>query len=124
MKLQFVMQILILPVVILGIWLGIEYLVYGMIFNGLIGYLLFSKFAGDLTGYHIKEQMIDLAPGFIVAILMGIGVYFISLHLDLSAPLLLFLQVFFGAAITVTLSEIFKNKNYLEIKAILKNLVE
>ena len=124
MKLQFIMQLLIIPSALMGAWLGIEYLVYGMILNAIIGFLLFSKFAGNLTNYNTIEQLIDLIPGFLIAILMGVGVYIVSYFMNFSWCTLLIFQVFVGALFTVILCELFKNKNYLEIKAILKNLVE
>ena len=71
-----------------------------------------------MINYPIKEQIADILPSIVLAILMGIIVYGLGLVLNVSPLLILIIQLITGASFTFIISELFKLKDYLYIKQI------
>lgn len=119
LKLELIKKALAVPVVIAGVIWGIKYMILGMIINSIIAYYFNSFFSGRLINYSLKEQVMDILPTFLLALLVSGIVYSLSFVFKMGNLPLLSIQVIVGVVLTLLLSEILKIKGYLEIKEIL-----
>ena len=117
MKLQFVIQFMTIPIIMIAVFFGIEAMIVGMIFNSLLAYFLFAFISGRLLKYTIKEQFFDLIPLLLHASVMGIIVYFIGILLEGYYNLfILLVQLLVGGVFIIISSEYFRIKQYGLIK--------
>lgn len=117
--LQLIMQIIkcilaIVPIVI-GIIYDIYWMLLGYVITDWIALFINSYYSGKKFNYSCWNQLGDVLPSLIAAIIMGIPVFFIS-YIPLSPFVLLPLQILVGAAIIFSVYEISKNKEYLMLK--------
>lgn len=70
-------SIQILPIVI-GVLIGIYWMLFTSVITSVIVYLLNSKYSGKLIGYSTKEQIIDIAPSITISLLIAFVVYIFS----------------------------------------------
>jgi O-antigen/teichoic acid export membrane protein len=118
LKLEIIKKILAVPVIIIGIYYGIEAMIIGMIIISFIAYYLNSFWSGKFVGYSTKEQISDLTPSFLLAASMSVAVYLLGLVLPFAPVWNLLIQIIFGAVIVFTAGELLKHKDYLFIKSI------
>jgi len=102
---------------------GIIALLSGQIGASLLGYFFNTYFTGKLLNYPIHEQVQDWLPGFILACMMGMGIYVVKYAQIDNSLILLATQVFSGAAIYLILCNVFKLSSYVEIYGILKSKI-
>lgn len=116
--LEIIKKALAIPIVIIGISLGIKPMIMGMILITIISYFLNSFWSGKLINYSAREQLKDIAPSFLLATIIGSSVYLINKYLHLSN----FIELLIGLGLAIILvsliSEIFKIETYLYIKKI------
>jgi hypothetical protein len=94
---------------------GISAMIYGMIVMSCIAYYLNSYYTGKLLSYPIREQLRDMSPYLLVAVLMGAAAYLAGY---LSLPpywLRLLIQVLVGTAIYVFLCRAFHLSAFMEL---------
>ena len=72
-----------------------------------------------LINYSYLEQIKDLIPSFVVAGLMGVGVYLIN-YLNLSNIITLLIQIPVGIILYFGLSALFKLKGFVYLKTAIK----
>jgi hypothetical protein len=89
----------------------------GSVVTGCIAYYLNAYYSGPFLNYSIKEQIKDILPSFGVAIAMVIPVFALS-FIPMNLFLLLPLQIVVGATITISICEVTKLPEYLELKGI------
>jgi teichuronic acid exporter len=116
LKLEIIKKTMAVPVIIFGILYGIEIMIVGMIISSFISYYINSYWSGKMINYSFKEQIKDLAPIFIIAVLVNTLVYVISLYLSFNAFYILIIQIGLGAFMTITTYEITKHESYMFIK--------
>lgn len=102
---------------LLGIFANIYWMLAGTFVTSIISYYLNAYYSGPFLGYSIKEQVKDILPSFGVALSMAIPVYAMS-FIPLNPFVLLPLQIVAGAMITITICEVTKLSEYLELKGI------
>lgn len=121
LKLQFVFQLLTIPVLVIGIFYGIIPMIIAMIINGMVAFCLFGKTAGEHIGYTIIEQLKDITPSLLIAGLIGSVVYFFGqLTNNYSYAVILVIQIITGVIATISICEIVKYNVYIYLKGILK----
>lgn len=118
LRLEIIKKILAIPVIGIGIFLGIQAMIWGMIFNSIIAYFLNSSYSGKYIGYSSLQQLKDILPSFILALFIGVIVYMIGSFLDLPNYLILIIQLIAGAGFFFVLTELFKMQDYLFVKEI------
>lgn len=118
LRLEIIKKALAVPLILIGIWLGIKAMILGMIVASLIAYYLNSYWSGKLIGYSMLEQVKDILPSFLLAATMAFIVYLVGIPLKVSAPLELLIQLALGAGLTVGIAELFHLDNYQDIKGI------
>lgn len=120
--LQIVKTLLAVIPVLLGIFISIKALLWGMVAVSLISYLIHACFVSKVITYPLSEQFSDILPFFISAGVMALLVWFTGL-LTLPMWLLLLLQLFVGFVVTVfTYQFIFKCEEYFDIKKAVLNI--
>lgn len=94
---------------------GISAMICGMIVISIVELSLNSYYTGVLIGYPIREQLYDLFPGLIMAVLMGIVVYAVGLLPFPNQWSMLLVQIFTGTVMYVCLCRVFRLKAFLEM---------
>ncbi|MEW6115770.1 MAG: lipopolysaccharide biosynthesis protein [Nitrospirota bacterium] len=94
---------------------GISAMIYGMIINSVISYYLNSYYNGVLVDYPLREQVLDLLPYLIVAIVMGSAVYAAGLPQFLTHWSRLLVQITAGCVLYVGLCRMLRLKAFMEI---------
>jgi O-antigen/teichoic acid export membrane protein len=118
LKIELIKKALAIPVIVIGIFYGINYMIIGIIINSLIAYYINIFFSGRLINYSVREQVTDILPTFLLALLTAGIVYSLTFLLKTGNLLMLLIQTGTGIALALTLSEALKLKGYLELKSI------
>jgi O-antigen/teichoic acid export membrane protein len=118
LKIEIIKKILAIPVIFVSIFLGIKSMLIGFILLSIVAYYFNSNWSGRLINYSAKEQLLDIFPSLLLAIVMGAIVYSLSLILFINNGVLLFSQILVGIVVTIILSKIFKLDSYIYIKEI------
>lgn len=100
-----------------GIFIGIYWMLIVNIFTGIIYFFLNSWYSGKSIGYSSWQQLRDIMPSYILAIVMAVPVYLLK-FLSLSYFLILPIQILVGCSIVFGVSEILRLPEYLELKSI------
>jgi teichuronic acid exporter len=116
LKLQTIVQLFVLPNIFIGVFFGIKALILGMIGISVLGYIMYSHESNKILNYPIKEQLRDVFPSLLIAIAMGIPVFFIGYFSSFDSLITLIIQVMTGIIIVVGSGEIFSFKEYIFIK--------
>ncbi len=118
LRLEIIKKLMLVPVLLLGIYYSIEYMLIGMIFFSLAAYFLNAWYASLFVNYSIGSQLADLMPSFLHAAIAGVAIAFIG-RLSLPNYWVTFaLQAIAGLAITIMIGEVARIKPYLEMKGI------
>lgn len=123
LKLEIIKKIIAIAPILLGIFIGIDWMLYGWIITGIISYLLNAMYSGNMIGYSIPAQVRDILPSFAIAAIMAIPVYLLT-FIELQPILTLLIQLCLGAAIIISVSELFKLEEYIEIKGIILGFIK
>ena len=117
LKLEIIKKFIAIGPLLLGVFVGIYWMLGSSVLTGIISYYLNAYYSGPFLNYSIKEQVKDILPGFGVSMMMAIPVFAMS-FIPLNPIILLSLQIILGAAITIGICEVTKLPEYLEIKGI------
>lgn len=121
LKLEIIKKIIAIPTIVIGIFWGIKIMIIGMIVNSIIAYFLNSYWSGKLINYSMREQILDITPSFLLAIIMGIIVYFIGSLLPFSNFYILIIQIITGGIIVFSFCELTEMNAYIYIKDTVKS---
>jgi len=119
LRLEIIKKSLAVPVVIIGISMGIKIMIIGMLFTSTLGYFLNSYYSGRLIGYRNWDQIKDILPSLLMAIFVGIIVYLASNIIPLNNTLLLIVLLLLGLLLIIGISEVLKLGDYISIKQII-----
>lgn len=123
LKLEIVKKLLAVPVIVTGVFLGIRALLIGMIVLSFISYFMNSYYSGRLINYSSRNQLSDILPSFLVALLISLTVFTIKYIPGISPPLTLTIQLSVFFLLIVLLSRLFRLQGYTEIKNIIPEKV-
>ena len=123
LKIQIIKKFFSAIPLILGVFVGIYYMLFGSVIVGFIAYYINAYYSKPLLDYSIKEQIKDVAPSFVISLSMAILVYLESL-LSFQAYILLCIQIPTGIVVEILLCEMFKLKEYIEIKNIVLSAIK
>ena len=115
LKLEIVKKIIAVGPLLLGIFIDIDWMLWGSLATSIIAYFLNARYSGTLIGYPMKAQIKDILPSFGVAAVMALCVWPLVL-LNLQPIWMLLVQLCVGAAVAIGLCETFRLPEYLEIK--------
>jgi len=120
LRLEIIKKALAVPIIIIGIFWGVKAMILGMLLLSLIGLYLNSYWSGRFIKYSFFDQLKDILPSFILALIINLIVFSETFFIPAKPLLLLIIQLITGAALTVGLGEIFCFKDYIYIKEIVK----
>jgi len=120
LKLEIVKKIVASPVLFVGIFLGIKTMVLGLFIVNIFGLYLNSYWSGQMIRYSFWDQLKDITPSFLLAIIVNSVVFLEGIFIPLRPELLLMIQLSTGLILTIGLCEFFNYKDYIFIKDIAK----
>jgi len=115
LKLEVIKKILAVIPIVLGIFLGIKFMLWASVFNSFLAYFLNSHYSAKLIHYPTKNQIFDILPTFIISIIIAFGMWSITL-LPISIYLMLPLQFLLGVSFAYMIYEKLGLSEYKEIK--------
>ena len=122
LKLEIIKKVIAVGPLLLGVFVDIYWMLSGTFFTGIISYYLNAYYSGPYLNYSIKEQVKDILPSLGVALAMAVPVYAMS-FIPLNPFILLPLQIVVGAIITISICEVTKLPEYIELKGIAMPIV-
>lgn len=124
LKLEIIKKVMAIPVIVLGVFLGIKLMIVGMVFTSFAAYYINSFWSGKLIGYSMLNQIKDILPSFLLALIMGGTIFTIGFFINISSWYKLIVLLIMGSTITLALAETTKNKGYLIIKGVALDKLE
>lgn len=118
--LEIVKKFLLAGPLLLGVFVGIYWMLIGSIFMGVACFFLNSYFTGRNLNYSSWRQLRDVAPSYGLATLLAVSVYFLK-YLSLANWMVLLLQAVVGAILFFVVCETTKMEEYRSIKEIVMN---
>lgn len=117
LKLEILKKAIAVIPLILGIFIDIYWMLWGSVITGFIAFFINTYYTGKFLNYSAIQQIKDIALSFIIAFIMFLIVWAIS-FINLPALPILLMQLVIGFCLIISMSEIFKLPEYLEIKNI------
>ncbi len=115
LKLEIIKKMIAVFPILLGIFLGIEYLLLGSVITSFIAFFLNSRYAEPLINYPTLQQIKDIFPTFIISLTTACIMWGFS-FLPWQNGWILFLQISVGLVIAFLLYEKSNLSEYREIK--------
>lgn len=122
LKLEIWKKVIGLMLLLATLFISVKAMAYSLLISTLASMIINSWPNKRLLDYSFIEQMKDILPSILLAVGMGIVVYFIGLFPIPTLPLL-FIQVICGGVIYVLGSEIIKLESYMYVKEIVFSFV-
>lgn len=115
LKLEVVKKIIAIVPVVIGVFCGIEYMLWGSVLTSFIAYFLNSCYSAELINYSVTEQLKDILPTFTISFIVASLMWCVSL-LDWSVYLLFPIQLLLGVLLAILIYEKTNLPEYLELK--------
>lgn len=115
--LEIVKKALAIGPICVGIFIGIYWMLISSILLGFICFFLNSYYTGKSLGYTSWAQLRDIAPSFLIAILVAVSVYFLK-YIPVSYWIILPMQILVGTGVFFFICETTKLPEYIEVKEI------
>lgn len=122
LKLEILKKALGIIPVVLGIFVGINYMLWGAVVLSFICYFLNSYYSGKLIDYSAKEQIKDIFPCFTISLLVALlmwGITFLELNLFVT----LIFQLVAGAFFAFFIYEKLQLEEYKEVRKIILSII-
>lgn len=119
LKLEIAKKVVGMVLLLSTMFISIEAMAYSLLISVLTSMIINSWPNRKLLSYSFIDQIKDIAPSIILALIMGAAVYFIG-FLSLPTIVLLIIQVVCGAVIYLAGSAIFKLEPFEYLKSIVK----
>ena len=123
LKLEIIKKCIGVVPLMLGIFVGIYWMLGCSVITGWISYYLNAYYSGPYLKYSVWDQIQDLIPSMSLALGMGALVWLVGL-LPLSPYALLPIQIVTGAIIVFSTCEWSKLEEYMQIKDIASNIIK
>lgn len=117
LKLEIIKKTIAVIPLLLGIFVGIYWMLWSSVITGFISYYLNAYYSGKFLDYSIWEQVKDIFPSFVVASLMALIVLCLT-YINLPSIALLMMQLIVGSILVIVLCEISRLDSYIEVKDI------
>lgn len=124
LRLEIIKKCISIIPILLGIFIGIYWMLIGSVFTGLISYYLNAYYSGPLLNYGIKEQIKDILPSFCIALIGAFAAYLISFISGIIPIVILLIQLILNIGIVFLLCKYFKLQEYIEIKNIVISMTK
>jgi teichuronic acid exporter len=121
LRLEIIKKVIGIIPILLGVFYGIEWMLFSNVFISFVAYLLNSYYSSNLLNYGICEQLKDIFPTFSLSMLGSIALWSLTLF-GFSSGLTLLMQISLGAGMYFLIFEFFQLSEYLELKEIVLSL--
>ena len=121
LKLEIIKKIVGLLSIICTMWYGVMAMAWGTMVVSVLSQIINSWPNKKLLNYAYSEQLLDIMPNIVIAVLMGCGIYALSFA-GLSDFVLVILQVISGIALYALLALISRNDSLQYIYTLVKGL--
>ena len=108
---------------LIGIFIGIYWMLVASLIIGVVCFFLNSYYTGKQLNYSSWMQLKDIAPSYGVAAVVALSVFFLK-YLPLSFWVVLPLQVVVGVGVFFLVCETMKLPEYLEVKGIAIDIIK
>lgn len=122
LKLEIAKKVVGLGLLFSTMWFGVMVMAYSLLVSSLLNQVINTWPNRKLLNYGYMEQLKDILPGILLAVVMGIGISFVEL-LNLSTICTLIIQIVLGAGIYIAGSAILKLESFLYLGNIVKSLM-
>lgn len=122
LKLEIIKKIIAICPLVLGIFVGIYWMLIGSVITSVVAYFINAYYSGKFLNYGVGDQIRDITPSFTIAFVMAIIVYAIS-FINCSQPLILIIQLVIGIMVVILLCEVTRFSAYMEIKNVLTSYI-
>lgn len=120
LKLEVIKKIIGMILLLITMNISVMAMAYSLLISGLISQVINSWPNRYLLKYSYIDQIKDILPNIVMALIMGVFVYFIN-YLNLSVLVSLMIQIILGGIIYLVLSIFTKNDSFTYLINILKN---
>ncbi|RHA16887.1 lipopolysaccharide biosynthesis protein [Eubacterium ventriosum] len=111
LKLEIIKKTIGMTLLFSTMWFGVMAMAYSLLLNSVLSQIINSWPNRKLLNYRYLEQLKDILPGIILAVMMGIVVYIIG-FIPMPTIVLLMIQIVVGAIIYISLSYIFHLESF------------
>ena len=122
LKLEVIKKIIAVVPITIGVFCGIEYMLWGSVFTSFIAYFLNSHYSARLIDYPTMDQMKDILPTFAISSIVAFFMWCVSLF-DISAYILLPMQLSLGILLAFIIYEKLRLPEYLEVRQLVCSLL-
>ncbi len=123
LKLEIVKKIMGMTILLSTMWFGVMAMAYSLLLSSVLSQIINSWPNRKLLNYGYLEQVRDFAPGILLAVGMGICVYFVG-YLPFPTIVTLLIQVVSGAIIYIGVSAILKLEEFEYLIGMLKSFLK
>lgn len=123
LRLEIVKKIVGMIILLSTMWFGVMAMAYSLLLSSILSQIINSWPNRKLLGYGYLEQVRDFAPGILLAVGMGICVYFIG-FLPLPTAITLLIQIIAGAAIYIGVSALLKLEEFEYLLGMIKSFLK
>lgn len=111
-------QIIAVIPIVLGIFVGIYWMLVGTIFIGVLGFFINSWYTGKKLNYSSFMQIKDISSSYFIAFVVAIPIYFLK-YFPWPNPVILVVQILMGTIMVLSICELLKKEEYIETKKIM-----
>lgn len=115
LKIELIKKPIFLVVVFICMQFGVEAVACSLLINQIIAFVINMIPVKKYIGFNILDHIEDATPSFVISMIMGVVVYFVS-FLNYEKIVVLILQVLVGSATYIGLSWITQNKSFIYLK--------
>lgn len=123
LRLEIIKKIMGIAILLSTMWFGVMAMAYSLLLSSVLSQIINSWPNRKLLGYGYLEQVRDFAPGILLAVGMGICVYFIG-YIPLPTIVTLVIQIFAGAALYIGVSAILKLEEFEYLLGMVKSFLK
>ncbi|MEP2448767.1 MAG: lipopolysaccharide biosynthesis protein [Balneola sp.] len=109
-------RVLTIPVLIIGIYYGINEMIVALIVHQIISYLIYSSYAGRFIEFGTLDQVKRVAPSVFMSGAMFFILMFLGEILEVRKVILVLIQIVSGIFFILLFSELLKIKSYVYLK--------
>lgn len=123
LRLEIIKKIMGMTILLSTMWFGVKAMAYSLLVSNVLSQIINSWPNRKLLNYGYLEQVRDFAPSILLAVFMGICVYFIG-YLPLQIIVTLAVQIISGSAIYIIMSIVWKLEEFEYLIGMIKSFVK
>lgn len=123
LRLEIIKKAIGMLILLSTMWFGVMAMAYSLLLSSVFSQIINSWPNRKLLNYGYLEQVKDFAPGILLAVGMGVCIYFIG-YISLPTVITLVIQIVLGALIYVSMSALFKLEEFEYLLGMIKSFLK